>query len=79
MLLRKQLLPIDQKAYAKDFQERYDNEFLQVKETFRVNEIINEFRFSVGIKVILMVKQLLVVQLVNNSVVQLLVHHSPIV
>jgi hypothetical protein len=78
-LLRKQLLPIDQKAYAKDFQERYDNEFLQVKETFRVNEIINEFRFSVGIKVILMVKQLLVVQLVNNSVVQLLVHHSPIV
>ncbi len=79
MLLRKQLLPIDQKAYAKDFQERYDNEFLQVKETFRVNEIINEFRFSVGIKVILMVKQLLVVQLVNNSVVQLLVHLSLIV
>jgi hypothetical protein len=78
-LLRKQLLPIDQKAYAKDFQERYDNEFLQVKETFRVNEIINEFRFSVGIKVILMVKQLLVVQLVNNSVVQLLVHLSLIV
>ena len=31
---RKQLLPIDQKAYAKDFQERYDNEFLQVNSFF---------------------------------------------
>ncbi len=31
LFLRKQLLPMDQKAYAKDFQERYDNEFLQVK------------------------------------------------
>jgi hypothetical protein len=28
---RKQLLPIDQKAYAQDFRQRYDNEFLQVK------------------------------------------------
>lgn len=26
---KKQFLPIDQKAYAKDFQERYENEFLQ--------------------------------------------------
>lgn len=26
---KKQLLPIDQKAYAKDFQQRFDNEFLQ--------------------------------------------------
>ncbi|UJR29861.1 hypothetical protein I4U23_017409 [Adineta vaga] len=26
---KKQLLPMDQKAYARDFQQRYDNEFLQ--------------------------------------------------
>ncbi|CAF2536346.1 unnamed protein product [Rotaria sp. Silwood2] len=28
-IIPKQLLPIDQKAYARDFQQRYDNEFLQ--------------------------------------------------
>ncbi|CAF3426356.1 unnamed protein product [Rotaria socialis] len=28
---KKQLLPIDQTAYARDFQQRFDNEFLQVK------------------------------------------------
>jgi hypothetical protein len=28
---RKQLLPIDQRAHPQDFQQRFDNEFLQVK------------------------------------------------
>jgi len=55
---RKQLLPIDQKAYAQDFRKRYDSEFLQVKYFFLINKKIIKIIFlSVGIKVILMVKQ----------------------